>query len=232
MPARPAERSSPVRAVKRPATGLASRFTLWNRCPRRVARDDSADQSSGRPATCLPDWPQRTLMGVVDELRSGSGKAQEGLGGKSALERHQARLYGGRRRALAGLRPHRAHACASRRRKAVEADARRTVREHARRADGQPGAAAGQGRPQGRLSFGLAGCRRREHRGRDVSRSIALPGQLRADGRAPDQQCVHARRPDPAHGGQGRHRFLRARRCRCRGRIRRRAERVRADESR
>jgi len=50
MPARPAERSSPVRAVKRLAAGLAFRFTLWNRCP-RVWRDrGSADQGSGTPA--------------------------------------------------------------------------------------------------------------------------------------------------------------------------------------
>ena len=49
-------------------------------------------------------------------------------------------------------------------------------------------------------------------------------------GRAPDQQHVHARRPDPAHGRQGRHRLLRADRRRRRGRLRRRAERVRADE--
>ena len=45
-----------------------------------------------------------------------------------------------------------------------------------------------------------------------------------------DQQHVHARRPDPAHGRQRRHRLLRADRRRRRGRLRRRAERVRADE--
>ena len=76
----------------------------------------------------------------------------------------------------------------------------------------------------------LAGRRRREHRRRDVSGPVALSGELGADRRAPDQQHVHARRSDPAHGRQGRHRLLRADRRRCRSRIRRRAERVRADE--
>ena len=56
------------------------------------------------------------------------------------------------------------------------------------------------------------------------------PVELGADGRAPDQQHVPARRPDPAHGRPGRHRLLRADRRGRRGRLRRRAERVRADE--
>ena len=56
------------------------------------------------------------------------------------------------------------------------------------------------------------------------------PVEFGAARRAPDQQHVQARRPDPAHGRQGRHRLLRADRRRRRGRIRRRAERVRADE--
>ena len=41
---------------------------------------------------------------------------------------------------------------------------------------------------------------------------------------------LHARRPDPAHGRQGRHRLLRADRRRRRSRLRRRAQRLRADE--
>ena len=169
-------------------------------------------------------------MGADDELRSRSGTTQEGLGGESPLEGHPARLHRRRRRAPARLAAHRAHARAPRRRKAVEARQRRAVRQHARRADRQPGDAAGQGGPEGDLPVRLAGRRRRQHRRRDVSRPVAVSGQFGADGRAPDQQHVHARRPDPAHGRQGRHRLLRADRRRCRSRLRRRAERVRADE--
>ncbi len=54
------------------------------------------------------------------------------------------------------------------------------VRQRARRADRQSGDAAGQGRPEGDLSFGLAGRGRRERRRRDVSGSVAVSGELRA----------------------------------------------------
>ena len=71
------------------------------------------------------------------------------------------------------------------------------VRHRARRADRQPGGAAGQGRAEGDLPQRLAGRRRREPRRDDVPRPDALPGELGADGRAPDQQRAAARRPDP-----------------------------------
>ena len=173
MPARPAERSSPVRAVKRQATGFASRFTLRN--PRHT---DSADQGSGSPLGAVGLATMHT-MGVVDELRSGSGKAQEGLGGKPSLERHQARLHGGGRRAPARLRAHRAHARAARRGKAMEARQRRGVRQHPRRAHRQPGAAAGQGGPESHLPVRVAGGSRREHRGRNVSGPVAVSRSTR-----------------------------------------------------
>ena len=56
------------------------------------------------------------------------------------------------------------------------------------------------------------------------------PANSVPDGRAPDQQHVHARRPDRARRRQGRRRLFRADRRRCRSRFRRRAERVRAHE--
>ena len=56
------------------------------------------------------------------------------------------------------------------------------------------------------------------------------PVELGADGRQAHQQHLHARRPDPVVRRQGRHRLLRADRRRCRSRLRRRAQRVRADE--
>ena len=109
-----------------------------------------------------------------------AARLQEGLGGKSALERHRARLHGRGRRAAARLAAHRAHARAARRGKAVEADQRRAVRQHARRADRQPGDAAGEGRPEGDLPVGLAGRGRRQHRRRNVSRPVAVSGELGA----------------------------------------------------
>ena len=51
--------------------------------------------------------------------------------------------------------------------------------------------------PEGDLPQRLAGRRRREPRRDDVSRPVALPGELRAGGRAADQQRAAARRPDP-----------------------------------
>jgi chromosome partitioning protein len=61
-------------------------------------------------------------------------------------------------------------------------DQRGAVRQLARRADRQPGDAAGQGRPEGDLPVRLAGRRRRQPGRRDVSRPVAVPGQLGADG--------------------------------------------------
>ncbi len=136
---------------------------------------------------------------------------------------------------LRGLDAGRAHPGAARRREAVEPDQHRAVREHAGRAHRQPGHAAGQGRPQGHLSFGLAGRGRRQQQRRDVPGSVALFGGLGAEGGQEDQFDVHPGRPDPVERRQeprrrGLRRLLRAHRGRCRSRFRRRAQRVRADE--
>ena len=125
-----------------------------------------------------------------NELRSRSSTAQEGLGGESALEGHQARLHGGGRRAPARLGPHRAHARAPRRREAVEARQRGAVRQFARRHDRQPGDAAGEGRAQGDLPVRLAGRGRCQHRRRDVPGPVAVSGQLGAERRQAHQQHV------------------------------------------
>ena len=108
--------------------------------------------------------------------------------------------------------------------------AHRAVRRHARRHDRQPGHAAGQGRPESDLPVGLAGGGRRQRRRRNVSRPVAVPGQLGADGGQAHQQHLPARRPDPVVRRQGRHRLLRADHRRCRSRLRRRAQCVRTDE--
>ena len=160
---------------------------------------------------------------------------RKGLGREPALERHQARLQRRRRRAPARLAADRAHAGPARRREAVEPDQHRALRQHARRADRQPGHAAGQGRPQGHLPVGLAGRGRRQQQRRDVPRPVAVLGGLGAEGGQEDQHHLPARRPDPVERGQGPgrrglHRLLRAHRGRCRSRLRRRAERLRADE--
>ena len=69
----------------------------------------------------------------------------------------------------------------------------------------------------------------------DVPRPVAVPGGLGADGGRAHQQHLPPRRRDPVVQGhqprrQGLRRLLRADRGRCRSRLRRRAERLRADE--
>ncbi len=76
----------------------------------------------------------------------------------------------------------------------------------------------------------LAGRGRRQPRRRDVSRPVAVPGQLGAAGGQAHQQHAAARRPDPPRRRQRQHRLAAADRGRCRGRLRRRAQCLRADE--
>ena len=107
------------------------------------------------------------------------------------------------------------------------------LRRHPRRADRQPGRAAGQGGPEGHLPVRLAGGGRRQPGRADLPGPEPLPGQLGAAGGPPDQQRAAAGRPDLLGRG-GRERadavLAGADRGRRRGRVRRRAERVRADE--
>ena len=111
-----------------------------------------------------------------------------------------------------------------------ELAADRGLRQRARRADRQPGDAAGQGRAEGDLPLRLAGRRRRQPRRRDVSRPVAVSGQLGAAGGQAHQQHAAARRPDPPCRRRRQHRLPAADRRRRRGRLRRRAQRLRADE--
>ena len=165
---------------------------------------------------------------MIEDDQAG-GRAARTRVGVAALARHPSRLLRGGRPQAAGLARGRAHARAARSGAPVVAHARAAVRRRARRADGQPGGAAGEGRPEGDLPQRLAGRRRREPRRDDLSRPVAVPGELRADGRAPDQQRASACRPDPLGGGQARPRLVRADRRRRRGGVRRAAERLRVD---
>ena len=132
---------------------------------------------------------------------------------------------------LRGSRADRAHARAARRREALEARATSEPFVNALGAlTGNQAMQQVKAGLQGDLPVRLAGRGRRQHRRRDVSRPVAVPGQLGADGRQAHQQHLRARRPDPARRRQGRHRLLRADRRRRRSRLRRRAERLRADE--
>ena len=83
---------------------------------------------------------------------------------------------------------------------------------------------------EGHLPVGLAGRRRRQHRRPDVPGPEPLPGRQRADRGAQINQALAARRPDRARRGEARARLAGAHRGRCRGRLRRPAERLRADE--
>ena len=106
------------------------------------------------------------------------------------------------------------------------------LRPRARRAHRQPGGAERAGRPAGDLPVRLAGRRRRQLGRPDLPGPEPVPGQLGAAGRAPDQQRAAAGRPD--RGRRRRHArvaaLARPDRRRRRGRLRRPAERVRADE--
>jgi hypothetical protein len=82
------------------------------------------------------------------------------------------------------------------RRAAVVTAAARSLRQRARRADRQPGGAAGQGRAEGHLPVRLAGRGGRQPGRPDVPGPEPVPGQLGAAGRPPDQQRAAARRPD------------------------------------
>src|SRR5437773_10908014 len=80
--------------------------------------------------------------GDSDELRSGSGKTEEGLDRESALERYSPRLQRRGRRAVARIAPRRVHARATGCREAMEARHRGIVCQLARRHEWQPGDAA------------------------------------------------------------------------------------------
>ncbi len=98
------------------------------------------------------------------------------------------------------------------------------------RADRQPGRANGRGRAQGHLPERLASGGRCQRRRADVSRSEPVSGRQRAGRGAADQQRAAPRRPGPASRGTPRSRLLPADRGRRRSRLRRTAERLRADE--
>ena len=86
----------------------------------------------------------------------------------------------------------------ARRREALEPRQQRAVRQHARRADRQPGDAAGQGGPEGDLPVGLAGRGRCQRRRRDVSGPVAVSGRTRCRSVVKRiNNTLHARRPDP-----------------------------------
>ena len=162
--------------------------------------------------------------------RTANCRPRERMGRKPPLARHQAWLQRRRRGAPARLDTARAHAGPARRGKALAPREPRAVCQHPGGVDGQPGAPAGQGRSEGHLPVGLAGGGRRQSGRRDVSRPVAVPGQLGADGGQAHQQHLHPCRPDPVVRGQERDRLLRADRGGRRSRFRRRAQCVRADE--
>ena len=128
--------------------------------------------------------------------------------------------------------------CQTRRGEAVEAGARRGeegLRELHRRHHRRPGDAAGQGRRRGHLSLRLAGGRRRQYLRDHVPRPVAVCLRLGPDHGPAHQQHLQARRRDPVVARhrtrrRGLYRLLPAHRGGCGGRLRRRAQRLRADE--
>ena len=104
------------------------------------------------------------------------------------------------------------------------------LRQFARRRHRQPGDAAGARRPARDLPVGLAGRRRRQHRGRDVSRPEPLSGQRRPGAVPPHQPHLPACRPDRALRRRRQDRLVRADRRRRGSRLRRSAQLVRDHE--
>ena len=149
---------------------------------------------------------------------------------RRAIRRHRSSVLQGRRRTTARLRTHRAHARHSRGQPPVGAAPLGAVRPGARRSHGQPGRADGASRPQGHLSLGLAGGRRREPRGPDVPRPVALSREQRPRRGAPDQLGAGARGSDRARRGQEPEALVRPHHRRRGGRVRRPAQRVRTHE--
>ena len=207
--------------------------------PTSLVQDYSSFQGGAATRTA-PRFRHQPLRSEHEQLdppdpRTTDRPAREGLGREPALEGHQARLQRRRRGEAARLPGHRAHAGQARRREALEPDQHRALRQHAGRADRQPGHAAGQGRPQGHLPLRLAGRRRRQQQRRDVPRPVAVLGGLRAEG-ASRRSTTPSPAPTRSSGakarapGRGLHRLLRAHRGGRRSRLRRRAERLRADE--
>ena len=161
----------------------------------------------------------------------GRHRARPRLGRSRPLERDRPRLHARGRGPAPRLAPDRAHARPARRREALAAARRGGLRRRARRPHGRPGGADGEGGPEGDLPLRLAGRRGRQPRRGRLPRPEPLPGQQRpGDGEAAEQRA-HARRPDRVGRGQDRPGRLPAPdRRRRRGRLRRPAERLRADE--
>src|SRR5215213_4431045 len=146
------------------------------------------------------------------------------------LERRATALLRGRRRAASRPLHDRAHDRAPRRRAPLEAPGRGGLRRRAGRPYRRAGGADGARGAEGDLPLRLAGRRRCKPRGPDVPRPVALPGEQRSRARQAAQQRAPARRPDRLRRGQERHLLAGADRRRRRGRLRRRPQRVRADE--
>ena len=157
-------------------------------------------------------------------------RACEAVVDRPPLAGHRAAVFsGGRARAARSL-PRRAHDRPARGRAALGAHQRRRADRRPRRRDRRPGGADGAGRPEGDLPLRLAGGRRGEPRRAHLPRPEPLPGEQRSLARAAPQQRAAARRPDRLQRGPRRHLLARADRRRRGGRLRRRPQRVRADE--
>ena len=115
-------------------------------------------------------------------------------------------------------------------REALPPPARRGLRAGARRAHRRPGGADGEGRAEGDLPLRLAGGGGRQPGDRGLPRPEPLPGQQRARHGAAAEQRAPARRPGRVVGRPVGGRLPRADRRRRGGRLRRPAQRVRADE--
>ena len=225
--ARGRRRAPDSAACSRPRRALFEQMTKRDEL-RRVpdpARLRAAELIRRRPMCDAIHELLRQSLPTAEELK-------RRLERQPALARRAARLRAPRTScACAAPLPSSIRSRAPRRREAVALPAGEAVRQRARRADRQPGDAAGQGRARCDLPVRLAGGRRCQPRRRDVSGPVAVSGRLGAGGGAAHQQHAAARRRDPPCRGRRLDRLAQADRGGCRGRLRRRAQRLRADEA-
>ena len=163
------------------------------------------------------------------DLRSSRGRDPRPLGARPALRGHRAPLRGRGGRTPARLASASSTRSPGRVPSASGAAARAPVRQRARGDDRRPGRADGARRTRGDLPQRLAGRGRREPRRAGLPRSEPVPGEQRARGRAAHLERAAPGRPDRVLGGAQRPPLDGADRRRCGGRLRRPAERLRAD---
>ena len=195
----------PYRYAKRPRKPLSDRkFSVVSSLRRTTWKSRSFHYADFKNSSSVP---RRTSCTHPREMNKFAPSSRTGP--RTRAGRASSAPTRRRRGPSARLGAGRAHARQARRRKALAERQQRAVRQLARRADRQPGDAAGQGRPEGDLSVRLAGGGRRQRRRRNVPGPVAVSGELGAARREAHQQHA-ARAPTRSSGRKARIRATKA----------------------